>query len=37
MTITRQLLEYFANWTKLKVRIHDSDLGDKYFYDREIW
>jgi mRNA interferase MazF len=37
MTITRQILEYFANWTKLKIRIHDSDVTDRYFYEREIW
>lgn len=30
-------LEKFAEWTKLKAKIHDSDSIDFYFHEREIW
>ncbi len=37
MEITQQLIEYFAKWTKLKIKIHVSEITNLYFYEREIW
>ena len=35
--ITDKIVEYFTRWLKLKIIIHHSDLGERYFHEREIW
>ena len=38
MEITRELIKIFANWTKLKIRIHASEANkDVYFKEGQIW
>jgi len=32
-----EIIEYFAKWTKLKIKIHVSEKSERYFYEREIW
>ena len=33
----REILVQFAEWTKLKVKIHLKEGGRFYFYEREVW
>lgn len=35
--ISKKIIEYFANWVKLKIIIHHSNIGKRYFHEREIW
>lgn len=38
MEITKDLIRIFANWTKLKIRIHASESNrDVYFKEGQIW
>ncbi|MEK7066302.1 MAG: type II toxin-antitoxin system PemK/MazF family toxin [Patescibacteria group bacterium] len=37
MEIARDILEYFTNWVRLKIRIHITEDKNLYFYEREIW
>ncbi len=37
MEITKEIIEKFKKWIKLKIRIYCSEPKDRYFYDREIW
>src|SRR3989344_3077182 len=38
MEITKALIEIFANWTKLKIRIHASEASENiYFKEKDIW
>jgi len=38
MEITKELIKIFANWTKLKIRIHASEANkDVYFREGQIW
>lgn len=38
MEITRELVKIFANWTKLKIRIHASESSKNvYFKEGQIW
>ena len=36
MKITKDLIKIFADWTKLKIRIHVSE-NDLIFHEREVW
>lgn len=36
-TITDKIVKYFTTWLNLKIAIHHSDLGKRYFHEREIW
>jgi mRNA interferase MazF len=36
MEITKELIKIFADWTKLKIRIHASEK-EIYFKDRQVW
>lgn len=38
MEITKELIKIFANWTKLKIRIHASESNKNiYFKEGQIW
>ena len=37
MEIARDILEYFAGWTKLKIRLHVAEKTGVYFYERDVW
>ena len=37
MDITKGIVKFFVDWTKLKVRIHTAEEVERYFYEREIW
>ena len=38
MEITKELIQIFANWTKLKIRIHASESNrNVYFKEGQIW
>lgn len=38
MNITKELVDLFARWTKLKLQTHVSEREENfYFYEREIW
>jgi len=38
MKITKELIETFANWTKMKIRVHASETDkDVYFKEGQIW
>lgn len=38
MRITQDLIKIFANWTKLKIRIHASETNkDVYFKEGQVW
>ena len=38
MEITKELIQIFANWTKLKIRIHASETNKNvYFKEGQIW
>ena len=37
MEITKEIIERYRNWIKLKIKIHCSEPEGRYFYEREIW
>jgi len=38
MEITKELIQIFANWTKIKIRLHASETDENiYFGEKDIW